>query len=150
MAAKPTHRYKQSGVIPYRRKKGRIQILLISNRRRTRWVIPKGMSARRMDERTSATKEALEEAGVIGMVSVRRIGRYTYEKWGGRCIVTVFLMRVDVVHDKWAERDRRRTWVGISKAQRMVDEKKLRKLISKVPHLVSSGLAKLKKVDGYK
>ncbi len=108
------------------------------------------MVARGLDTRTSATKEALEEAGIRGKVSVRRIGRYSYEKWGGLCIVTVFLMRVDNVHDKWAEKDRRRRWVGISRAQRMVDEKKLKKLISKVPHLLSSDLAKLKKVDGYK
>ncbi len=108
------------------------------------------MIARGLDARTSATKEALEEAGILGKVSVRRIGRYSYEKWGGLCMVTVFLMRVDKVHDTWAEQDRKRRWVGISRAQRLVDQKKLRKLISKVPHLVSSDLAKLKKVDGYK
>ena len=124
--------------------------MLVSNRRRSRWVIPKGMVGRRLDARTSAAKEALEEAGVRGKVSVGRIGRYSYKKWGGLLIVTVFLMRVDKVHDKWAERDRKRRWVGVSRAQKMVDEKKLKKLISKVPHLVTSNLTKLKSVDGYK
>ena len=95
-------------------------------------------------------QSALEEAGIRGKVSVRRIGRYPYTKWGGLCIVTVFLMKVNKVHDPWTESDRERRWVGISKAQRLVHEKKLRKLISKVPHLVTSDLTKLKKVDGYK
>jgi 8-oxo-dGTP pyrophosphatase MutT (NUDIX family) len=108
------------------------------------------MVERRLDARTSAAKEALEEAGILGKVSVRRIGRYSYEKLGGLWMVTVFLMRVDKVHDKWAEKDRKRRWVGISRAQRMVDEKKLKKLISKVPHLVSSDLAELKKVNEFK
>ena len=64
-------------------------------------------------------------------------------------MVTVFLMRVDKVLDTWAEKDRKRRWVGISRAQRLVDEKKLKKLISKIPHLVSSDFTKLKKVNGY-
>lgn len=149
MASTPSHRYKQSGVIPYRKQNGRIQVMLVSNRRHSRWVIPKGMIGKRLDARTSATKEALEEAGVLGKVSKNRVGRYVYEKWGGRCLVTVFLMRVDTVLDKWPESDRKRRWFGIAKAQKLVDEKKLKKLISKVPHLVSSDLVKLKKVNGY-
>ena len=108
------------------------------------------MVAKSLDARTSATKEAYEEAGITGKVSKQRIGRFTYEKWGGRCLVTVFLMKVTDEMDRWPEMDRRRKWVTITKAQKMVDEKKLRKMISKVPHLVSSKMIKLKRVDGYK
>jgi hypothetical protein len=108
------------------------------------------MVSRGLDARTSATKEAYEEAGISGKVSKQRIGRFTYEKWGGRCLVTVYLMKVKKELDRWPEMDRKRKWVNISKAQKMVDEKKLRKIISKVPHLVSSDMLKLKRVDGYK
>jgi hypothetical protein len=59
-------------------------------------------------------------------------------------------MKVKKELDRWPEMDRKRKWVNISKAQKMVDEKKLRKIISKVPHLVSSDMLKLKRVDGYK
>jgi hypothetical protein len=107
------------------------------------------MIAKRLDARTSAAKEALEEAGVLGKVSTTRIGRYTYKKWGGLCIVTVFLMRVDETLDKWPEDDRRRRWVGIAKSRQLVDEKALKKLLSKVPHVISSKHIKLKKVNGY-
>lgn len=108
------------------------------------------MVAKGLDARSSATKEALEEAGITGRVSKRRIGRYEYKKWGGRCLVTVFLMRVSTVLDSWPEMDRERRWVSVSKAKKMVDEKKLKKIVSKVPHLVSSDLLKLKRLDGYK
>lgn len=150
MGSAPAHRYKQSGVIPYRRKKGRIEILLVSNRRRSRWVIPKGMVAKGLDERTSATKEALEEAGVLGKVSKNRVGRFKYDKWGGICRVTVFLMEVHTMLDQWPEQDRKRRWVGLVKARKLVDEKELGKLISKVPHIIASEKIRLKKVSGYK
>ena len=149
MPAKPSHRFKQSAVVPYRKRKGRIEILLISNRSGSRWVIPKGLVDRGMDSRTSAAKEALEEAGILGKVSRRRIGRYEYEKWGGVCRVTVFLMNVRTELPVWSEMSRLRRWVKVSKAARLVDERRLKKIIAKVPHLVSSSLISLKRVDGY-
>lgn len=143
------HRYKQSGVIPFRYKKGRIQVLLISNRSGTRWVVPKGMIPKRLDPRTSAAKEAFEEAGILGRVSKRWVGRYVYPKWGGRCLVTVYLMRVKVKLDTWEEMDRERIWVSPGKARRMVAEKGLKKLMARVPHLVVSDAIVLKKVKGF-
>jgi 8-oxo-dGTP pyrophosphatase MutT (NUDIX family) len=107
------------------------------------------MVAKGLNERTSAAKEALEEAGILGKVSKNRIGRFRYEKWGGVCRVTVFLMEVHTVLDRWPEKDRKRKWVGIIKAQKLVDEKSLGKLISKVPHVVSSETMRLKRVHGY-
>jgi len=107
------------------------------------------MIARRLDARTSAVKEAKEEAGIFGKTSAGRIGRFVYTKWGGIIRVTVFLMRVDKELKTWAEMDRQRKWFRVGKAKRMVDEKSLRKLIGKVPHIVMSKSVKLKKVDGY-
>ena len=102
-----------------------------------------------MDSRTSAAKEALEEAGILGRVSRGRIGRYEYRKWGGVCRVTVFLMKVQTELSSWPEMSRNRSWMKVSKAARLVDEKRLKKIIAKVPHLVSSSLVTLKKVHGY-
>ena len=72
----------QSGVIPYRNKGKGLEILLITSIGNGRWILPKGHIADGLSPRESATKEALEEAGVNGTVSTKKIGDYTYSKKG--------------------------------------------------------------------
>ena len=43
MAVKSDYFCRQSGVIPYRVRKGNLEILLITSRRERRWIIPKGI-----------------------------------------------------------------------------------------------------------
>jgi phosphohistidine phosphatase len=82
----------------------------------------------------SALKEALEEAGVDGVVGESPLGSYRYRKWGGVCEVEVFPLRVRNELDEWPEsRFRRRRWFSVRKAMRRVDNKGLRRLIKKLP-----------------
>ncbi|HUF09179.1 MAG TPA: NUDIX hydrolase [Rhodothermales bacterium] len=124
--------YRQSGVIPHRRRDGRIEILLVTSRNGRRWVIPKGIIEPHLSPRRSAEKEALEEAGIKGRVSRKSIGSYTYEKWSGTCHVEVFEMKVERVEAKWQEQVRTRRWFAISDAASKVDQKKLKQLIREV------------------
>ncbi len=55
--------FQQSGVIPYRIIEGKVEILLITTRKRQGWVIPKGGLCKGMSPHDSAAKEAWEEAG---------------------------------------------------------------------------------------
>ena len=91
-----------------------------------------------MPPATSAAKEAWEEAGVQGRVSKKRLGRYRYDKWGGTCVVEVFVMRVEKVHDAWPEDDRTRRWVSLDKAEALIEEKGLRKLLRRLREKVTS------------
>ena len=43
MSQVPEHFYTQSAVIPYRERNGAIEVLMITSRKRKRWVIPKGV-----------------------------------------------------------------------------------------------------------
>src|SRR5210317_1534724 len=58
MAVKSDYFCRQSGVIPYRVRKGNLEILLITSRRERRWIIPKGIIEPDYSARNSAAKEA--------------------------------------------------------------------------------------------
>ena len=74
-------RREQAGVIPFRRKKGAIEICLIRNKGRKKWKIPKGFVDPDETIEEAALKEAWEEAGLKGRLVGEPIGSYEYEKW---------------------------------------------------------------------
>lgn len=115
---RPAYYYTQSGVIPYRVKDGRLEILVIASNKKKHWVLPKGIQDPGMSAQESAAREALEEAGALGEVDAQSLGRYTYEKWGAECTVDVFPMRVSELIEEadWDESHRGRQWLKASKA----------------------------------
>lgn len=125
----PEHFYRQSAALPFRHDRGSLEILLITSRRRKRWVIPKGVVELDLDPATSAAKEALEEAGIEGELSEHSIGSYQYEKWGGTCAVEVFSMAVATTYDAWPESYRDRHWLDPIEAADRVNEPELKKII---------------------
>ena len=138
MKRRPPWFYKQSAVIPYRSVHDRLEILLITSRRGTRWVVPKGVIDLGLSAASSACKEAYEEAGVLGAVSPEPIGEYRYEKWGGMCRVTVFALEVHTVLKRWPEdSSRERQWTTVKVAAQIVKEPKLRRLIRALPKRIS-------------
>ena len=139
MASVPEHFYQQSAVVPFSRRKGKIQFLLITSRKKKRWVIPKGVRELELSFAESAAKEALEEAGVEGRVAARALGVYEYEKWGGTCNVKVFAMQVETVHATWAESYRDREWTSPKQAASRVEEPALRKLLLALGARLESG-----------
>jgi 8-oxo-dGTP pyrophosphatase MutT (NUDIX family) len=127
--------YNQSGAIPYRVKGDELQLLIITSRNGKRWIFPKGIIDQGMTAAESALAESFEEAGVEGSLLPGPIGKFKYKKWGGTCIVRVFLMKVDKIHDDWPEDDFRvRKWVSRSEAEKVVSPSKLRKLVKKIPN----------------
>ncbi len=133
MRTRPWWFYKQSGVIPYRITEAGVEILLTTSRRRGRWIIPKGVVDQGSTARESAGKEAYEEAGLLGDISAAPVGEYQYKKWGGTCMVNVFLLEVHTVLEKWPEADvRGREWMAADQAAGSVDEPQLRQLILSV------------------
>ena len=133
MTSKPDYFYKQSAVIPVRKTIDSFEILLITTRRRKRWIIPKGIIEDDLGSAASAEKEAFEEAGVRGKVDSHLLGTYEYKKWGGVCHVDVFLMTVAEVFDDWPERgERERKWVSLKKAIKAVDNVELSQIMGEL------------------
>jgi 8-oxo-dGTP pyrophosphatase MutT (NUDIX family) len=136
MAIKQNGFCRQSGVIPYRVRKGELEILLITSRRERRWIIPKGIIEPDYSARNSAAKEALEEAGVKGGVHSKLLGTYRSRKWGRTCTVKVYPMRVTRIYKVWDEADRDRTWVSLKKALKLVSNDGLRQVMKKLPETI--------------
>ncbi len=133
----PAWFFKQSAVIPYRIKAEKIEVLLITSRKRKRWVIPKGVIEPLMSPQESAASEAWEEAGITGQISDTSIGDYEYQKWGGTCHVQVFLLKVETVLEDWPESIMRsRQWLSLEQAAGRVDEKKLKQMLLSLPDLL--------------
>ncbi len=127
----------QSGVIPYRCRHGELEVLLITSRKRKRWLIPKGIVETWLSPKDSAVKEAWEEAGILGQVIQPPLGTYQYDKWGGTCRVEVFLLQVETVLESWPEEWRDRQWLSLEEAASRVDEAELKQMILAVPGLLT-------------
>ena len=137
MNRKTSKVFKQSGVIPYRVRDGKIEVLLITSRSRQNWVIPKGGLCKGMSPSDSAAKEAWEEAGVVGQVDNHKLGVYQYRKRGNTYRVNLFLLPVETELEDWPEATQReRQWLEVNTAVNMVKEAALKRIIKTSTHQV--------------
>src|SRR5262245_1222183 len=119
----------QAAVIPYRIRKERVEVALVTTSRGKGWVLPKGSVDEGERPRDTAIREAEEEAGLRGVVTRRPLGRYLHVKGNGHRRVDVYAMRVTNVAERWLEDDvRRRRWMHISDAADCLGEE-LQRLI---------------------
>ena len=111
------HVRQQAAVIPYRIRKARIEVALVTTSKGKGWIVPKGSVDEGEHPREAAIREAEEEAGLLGIVPRKRLGRYLHVKGNHRCQVDVYLMRVTDVLESWLEDDlRRRRWMRVPEA----------------------------------
>jgi 8-oxo-dGTP pyrophosphatase MutT (NUDIX family) len=129
----------QYAALPYRvDTAGGLEVMLITSRGTGRWVIPKGWPMKGRSPPKAAEREAMEEAGIAGVVSKMPIGHYHYVKLqaGARdqlCTVHVFPLRVRREKVTWLERDQRqRQWFAPAVAATLVDEPELQDLIRRL------------------
>jgi 8-oxo-dGTP pyrophosphatase MutT (NUDIX family) len=128
----------QSGVIPYRIRKGRVEIALVTASSGPHWTIPKGHIEQDMTAPKSAEKEAYEESGLIGRVEKRSVGRYVYEKRGRSRQVEVFPLEVRKELKRWPEMlIRKRRWMSVDEAASRVRSAELRCCLQKFERSLS-------------
>jgi 8-oxo-dGTP pyrophosphatase MutT (NUDIX family) len=127
----------QFAVLPFRpKKKGGIEVLLISSLDTGRWIIPKGWPMDGMRPADAAAQEAWEEAGLRGRVHDDVLGVYSYDKWLDEelsipCIVLVFALEVSHSDDAFPEAGKRKLkWMSPKKAAQRVDEPELKQIIT--------------------
>ena len=115
---------------------GRIRILLVTSRRRGRWILPKGWPKKGLSLADTAVLEAREEAGVVGIAHAEPVGSYKYEKrmeagyrvW---CHVFVYPILVQAHLVDWPERALRTVkWVSVDKAATLLDDDDLADLVA--------------------
>ena len=110
---------------------GAVEILLVTSRDTGRWVTPKGGRMPGLTDAQAAAQEALEEAGVEGVVQEAPIGEFQYLKRLKRRAprptqVSVFALRVTRELTDWKEAAQRtRRWFTAAAAAASVDETEL-------------------------
>ena len=131
--------YRQAAVIPFRIRDDRIEIALVTTPGGKRWVVPKGSLDEGERSRDAAIRETEEEAGLIGNLERKPLGRYRFTRADELYEVEVYLMRVTVVLDYWLEAGlRRRRWIKVDKAATIV-RADLQPFLQVVKRLARSG-----------
>jgi len=116
----------KSAIIPYRYIDGELQILLIKNSDNTKWVIPKGTIEKPLAPSISATKEAYEEAGVLGIPHPILVGTY----YKNNQDVPTYLLEVIIELMNYEEDDKRnRAWHNIKELNEFIVDDDLLSLI---------------------
>ena len=107
----------QVAAVCYRRKGYRLEFLLVRTDK-GRWSFPKGHLERELTSSQAAAREALEEAGAIGVIARRPFARYRHHKRTQTAEITVraYLLRV-VRTVETPETHRRPTWFPPRKAR---------------------------------
>ena len=125
----------QYGALPWRLGRCGIEVLLITSRRRGRWIVPKGWLVKGRSPAQSAAREAFEEAGVIGRAYPAPVGDYVYMKFDADgfaepCRVTLFSLHVQGTLINWREKEQRqRRWYPAAAAPEIIAEPDLARLV---------------------
>lgn len=115
----------QAGAIPFRRRDGDLEVLLISSRSDGEWIVPKGMIDPGLSAQEAALQEAEEEAGVRGRLS-ELIGYVETTK----ARIAVYPLEVEVELEDFLEKGlRRRRWFAAKEAAEKVRDRDLGSLI---------------------
>jgi 8-oxo-dGTP pyrophosphatase MutT (NUDIX family) len=116
---------RQYGAIPYTVVDGQLVLLLITSRQSGRWIFPKGSPMKGLEPWEAAAQEALEEAGVEGVVDTTPIGTYrttktvAFRRWA--VDIEMFPLQLTSQLEDWAERENRhRHWVLLPEAKRLL------------------------------
>ncbi|MCF8259716.1 MAG: NUDIX hydrolase [Melioribacteraceae bacterium] len=131
--------FQQSGVVPFRKNgDDKFEILIIRSRKDKRWIIPKGIIDNGYSAQEAARKEAVEEAGIDGKIINVILGAQVYKKWGGKCKVVYYPLKVTEVHKKWEEDFRKRKWINIDLIQEFIKEKQLLIIIRNLKEIITA------------
>jgi len=78
--AQPQARDRQVAALPFRYVAGSLEVLILTSRETGRFILPKGWPMKGRDDHNAVAIEAREEAGLIGKVRRKPIGKYSYWK----------------------------------------------------------------------
>lgn len=128
----------QIAALPIRRSAtGAPEILLVTTRTTRRWIVPKGWPMKGKKDYQAAAIEAREEAGIIGKIGKKPVGRYIYWKRKSDhfslCKVTLYWLDAEQRLDDWEEYNERRShWFSLEDAAEIVDEPGLKAALRKL------------------
>jgi 8-oxo-dGTP pyrophosphatase MutT (NUDIX family) len=130
----------QVAVLPFREDpdQGGIAFLMVTSRRRGRWIMPKGWPEQGESLSEAARREAREEAGVDGEIADQMVGRYRYTKqmrdgYDLPCMVSLYPLHVTTQQPEWKEKGERQVrWMSPSEAAANADDPDLSDLLARL------------------
>ncbi len=127
----------QYAALPWRKVKGKMEILLITTSNARLWIVPKGWPIEGRTPSESAAQEALEEAGLEGEIAAEPLGSFRHHKQaksGETILCTVYLYPMEVTsqRESWPEKHLRESrWYSVQEALHRIKNPNLRRLIMK-------------------
>ncbi|WP_315925194.1 NUDIX hydrolase [Mesorhizobium sp. SP-1A] len=143
--AKKGEHVRQVAAVPFRvNESGEVEVMLVTSRQTRRFILPKGWPMKGKSGRKAAAVEALEEAGVDGIMLRQPAGTYSYWKRLARHFVrvdvTVYLLEVTQELADWQEKKRRRrAWLSAKDAALLIDEPELSTLVGSLKAPLTDG-----------
>jgi hypothetical protein len=133
---------KQFGAVPFRMRKGRIEVMLVTSRDGRRWLVPKGWPMKRGPRYTAKT-EAYQESGVRGKLRRKPLGTMSYRKKVGGRVLKMHLSLYPLVVKKQVRRfpeRKQRTirWFSLKGAVKRCDNPSLARLLGKIKKVAGS------------
>ncbi|MGC2193309.1 MAG: NUDIX domain-containing protein [Terriglobales bacterium] len=116
----------QVAAICYRRRDSSAEFLLVNTNGGNKWTFPKGCIDTHISHSQAAAREALEEAGALGIIEPRHFHLYLHSKgvfWQPsgvqEFVVKAFLMEVTRTREP-GESLRNPTWFGANEARKVL------------------------------
>lgn len=113
----------QVAAVCYRRRDASFEFLLVKTTGGDKWTFPKGATARRLSHCHAAEREALEEAGAVGVIEPEHFHLYLQPKGTSserngiqEFVVKAFLLEVDHTQPT-EEPGRKPTWFSVGDAR---------------------------------
>lgn len=125
-------RNKEIAAFAYKIKNKRVFIVLVTNRKGNRWILPKGQPEFRMSDKKVALLEAYEEAGIRGKLSkkLKRENIRLITRRKGDVKMKVYPIELKKLLGDWPEsRFRKRVLISADKAIHKVRKRALRACI---------------------
>ena len=118
--------FDQAGVLPFRCERRGLEFCLIASTK-GRWIFPKGVIDPEETYRETATREALEEAGLTGRLVGAPLGCCEMIKYGKPYTLVLLLMEVTKCEEVWEEAHfRQRRWATEDEARQLLCQPQLR------------------------
>ncbi len=115
--------HKEIAAFGYRIVDGKLKLLLVTNRNRRHWILPKGQPEAHLADPQVALLEAYEEGGMLGKLDKRfGVHEIRIDTRDGCVRLHVYVVRIRKLLDSWPENTfRKRKLVDVETALNKVD-----------------------------
>jgi 8-oxo-dGTP pyrophosphatase MutT (NUDIX family) len=143
----------QVAAVCYRKLPSGIEFLLVNTNGGNKWTFPKGCIELRLSHSQAAAREALEEAGAVGLIEPRHFHLYLHSKgvfWQAsgvqEFVVKAFLMEVTHLRQP-GEPARNPTWFSAAEARKTLAKGREVKYAAELQAVIDRALERIEPAD---